>query len=502
VGLLWARMKLKERVTIGIVASLTAGSILFLVGPWQEVNERAGGGGAFHGRTGGRGQHRGNRVLQKTASGNSSETTGSEPLESKETLPPKDDFPTVVLALEAASQAAGPSPPSKPNPSLADLALTESSELASQSVWEKFQFGVRKEEMYPADGETIRDAITAMQTLPIVGISQKEGGTQLKLIIEFEDGGQALFKPMRFPRSQETLPNHFYFTDFERHNAEIAAFHLDRLLGFRRAIPVTGRTLNITREIYSLAEGDLLKTFFISPAGNLCFHGKCSYYCDTSHAICGSPDMLEGSFAAFLPPKDLAPRKTWRHPWRRSYHKRRKAQWETDADYCDVVRDVHPYNQGRRLLDLVDLAIFDFLMGNMDRHHYETFKSFGNDTFPVHLDHGRAFGRASHDELSILAPLYQCCMIRSSTVAMLLSYHTGPRPLSDALRRSLLEDPVSPVLLEPHLEAVDRRVARVLSTVQECLSSSAEPNRVILARDSSYSNVQPDQPVDDGHYFS
>lgn len=27
----------------------------------------------------------------------------------------------------------------------------------------------------------------------------------------------------------------------------------------------------------------------------------------------------------------------WRHPWRRSYHKRRKAQWETDADYCTMV---------------------------------------------------------------------------------------------------------------------------------------------------------------------
>ena len=38
-----------------------------------------------------------------------------------------------------------------------------------------------------------------------------------------------------------------------------------------------------------------------------------------------------------------------------------------------------------RLLHLMDMAIIDFLIGNMDRHHYETFKIFGNDTFPLHL---------------------------------------------------------------------------------------------------------------------
>ena len=110
--------------------------------------------------------------------------------------------------------------------------------------------------------------------------------------------------------------------------AFIEQFAVSRLLGFRRAMPVTGRTLNLTTEIYQIADGELLKTFFVSPAGNICFHGKCSYYCDTAHAICGNPDTLEGSFAAFLPDKSFVARKAWRHPWRRSYHKRKKAQWE------------------------------------------------------------------------------------------------------------------------------------------------------------------------------
>ncbi len=30
--------------------------------------------------------------------------------------------------------------------------------------------------------------------------------------------------------------------------------------------------------------------------------------------------------------------KTWRHPWRRNYHKQ-KAQWELDNNYCDMVQE-------------------------------------------------------------------------------------------------------------------------------------------------------------------
>lgn len=92
----------------------------------------------------------------------------------------------------------------------------------------------------------------------------------------------------------------------------------------------------------------------------------------------------------------------------------------SDTNYCETVKVTPPYNEDIMLLDLIDTCIFDFLTGNMDRHHFETFSVFGNTSFPIHLDHGRAFGRPFHDELSILAPLTQCCIIKHTTLATLL----------------------------------------------------------------------------------
>jgi len=53
------------------------------------------------------------------------------------------------------------------------------------------------------------------------------------------------------------------------------------------------------------------------------------------------------------------------------------------------------------------------------------FQIFDKDPYAIHLDHGRAFGKAYHDELSCLAPLQQCCMIRASTLSSLLQFHNG-----------------------------------------------------------------------------
>lgn len=239
--------------------------------------------------------------------------------------------------------------------------------------------------------------------------------------------------------------------------------------------------MNITKEIRDITtDKKLAKTFFISPAGNVCFYGECSYYCSTEHALCGKPDQLEGSMAALLPDKALAKRRSWRSPWRRSYHKSKKAEWELDPNYCTKVRRTPPYDSGHRLLDLIDMAVLDFLMGNMDRHHYETFEKFGNDTFLLHLDNGRGFGTHSRDEMSILAPLQQCCSIKKSTYLRLRLLATEPYRLSELLREALAADRLAPVLAEPHLQALDRRLGKVLAAVGRCLATAAQPHQVLV----------------------
>ncbi|XP_078096790.1 extracellular serine/threonine protein kinase FAM20C-like [Mustelus asterias] len=351
--------------------------------------------------------------------------------------------------------------------------------------WLKFHIGINRYELYSRHNPVIEALLGDLVTQRISSVAMKSGGTQLKLIMSFQNYGQALFKPMKQTREQVTPPDFFYFSDYERHNSEIAAFHLDRILDFRRVPPVAGRLVNMTREIRDVTrDKKLWRTFFISPANNVCFYGECSYYCSTEHALCGKPDQIEGSLAAFLPDLAIAKRKTWRNPWRRSYHKRKRAEWEVDPDYCEEVKQTAPYNSGTRLLDLIDMTIFDFLMGNMDRHHYETFEKFGNDSFIIHLDNGRGFGKHSHDELSILVPLNQCCRIKESTYLRLQLLAKEEYKLSEVMAESLLRDKLWPILIEDHLKAMDRRLRIVLKSVSDCVEK--EGHSVVVENDLAY----------------
>ncbi|XP_035170719.1 extracellular serine/threonine protein kinase FAM20C-like [Oxyura jamaicensis] len=340
-------------------------------------------------------------------------------------------------------------------------------------AWLKFHVGINRYELYPRRDPLMPTLLRDLATMRIVSSVQKSGGTQLKLIMTFPNYGQALFKPMKQSRDQETPVDFFYFSDFERHNAEIAAFHLDRILDFRRIPPVSGRLVNITKEIRDITtDKKLAKTFFISP-GEL---SPLPTLSPVAACSCSGDHPFGDSSICHHVPCHGAVLKEQGHLTTALSARR----WELNPNYCAQVRQTPPYDRGHRLLDLIDMTVLDFLMGNMDRHHYETFEKFGNDTFLLHLDNGRGFGTHSHDEMSILAPLQQCCSIKKSTYLRLQLLATEPYRLSELLREALAADPLAPILAEPHLRALDRRLGKVLAAVGRCLARAARPGEVVV----------------------
>ncbi|XP_052765521.1 extracellular serine/threonine protein CG31145-like isoform X2 [Mya arenaria] len=354
-------------------------------------------------------------------------------------------------------------------------------------IWKKVHRNIRQFSLYDPDDPNLAALMHDMATLPIKETDENDGGTQLKLNIRFSNGGRAVMKFMRYPREKEASENHYIFDDTERHVAEIAAFQLDKVLGFYRVPPTVGRRLNITSEIQPIAPDSLFRTMFWSPAGNKCFFGKCDYYCNSAHAFCGNPEMIEASVMSYLPSRNIALRKSWYQPWRRSYsaspwslsRKFRKAYWELHDDLCETVRYEEPFNNGKILLDMIDSHTFDFLQGNKDRHSFSTFKEWGNYSFPIMYDNGRGFGRQTYDAMSILAPLRQCCLIRKSTLLKYIRLYEGPERLSEVMEEALRPDPVAPVLIQGHLNALDRRLIKILQIVAKCVEEKGVKEVVI-----------------------
>lgn len=61
--------------------------------------------------------------------------------------------------------------------------------------------------------------------------------------------------------------------------------------------------------------------------------------------------------------------------------------------------------------------------------------------------------------------------------------------LSDVMRESLLQDPLAPVLTEPHLLALDRRLQLILKAVGKCIDTFGEAT--VVANDTA----QPQSPA-------
>ncbi|XP_050526802.1 glycosaminoglycan xylosylkinase [Daktulosphaira vitifoliae] len=308
----------------------------------------------------------------------------------------------------------------------------------------------------PYLGSTIK----LLKTSKITKIINAIKGTQLKFMITLENKQQVLFKPKWYLNS-DVIEGPVY-AGKDRYNGEIIAFYISLIIGLPRVPIVVKRILDST-EIKESASVGLKKTMYLnSTTKETCFFGKC-FYCKKEDPVCTKSGRLEGAAIFYLP--SHLNLQAYLHPWRRTYNTNKFARWENENNYC---KDVLAKYGLERVLDFVEVSIFDFIIGNGDRHRYELIEKLNNTLLLI--DNGKSFGNPYEDHLDILAPLYQCCIIRLKMWNRLKSIKGGNFTIF--LQKMLdIHESVS-LLTLPHYRALERRLRTVYATVSMCKKSA------------------------------
>ncbi|NXY37326.1 FA20A Pseudokinase, partial [Pomatorhinus ruficollis] len=102
--------------------------------------------------------------------------------------------------------------------------------LRPEASWLQFQLGISRDGLYPRSSPAVTRLLRDMREFPTISAdySQDEKALLGACDCSQSECGAHPLLPPRQKREEETPEDFFYFVDFQRHNAEIAAFHLDR----------------------------------------------------------------------------------------------------------------------------------------------------------------------------------------------------------------------------------------------------------------------------------
>ncbi|KAJ8736193.1 hypothetical protein PYW08_006849 [Mythimna loreyi] len=325
-----------------------------------------------------------------------------------------------------------------------------SSTVSLDSVWQSVENWADEESLFPYKNGAAGQILQALRTSQIALADNAPKGTQLKLLFLLKGKQKVYFKPKRYNIS-DVIRGSIY-AGYDRYNSEVFTYYLAMILNYKWVAPSVIRRINFNKEILSHATAGLKKTMVKNDKG-VCVYGKC-YYCKINETVC--PDNngnIEGVAILYLDKQF----KVNKSPWRRSYNSL-KMEWENDYDYCKKVSSIL---NTKRILNLVDIAIIDFLIQNGDRHRYEVYKNR-----IILLDNGKGLGNPMLDELDILAPLYQCCILSSKTWQTLELVSGGSLTETIKILASFQGELLT---TEDHYRAVERRLLKVYATVKYCI---------------------------------
>lgn len=303
-----------------------------------------------------------------------------------------------------------------------------------------------------------------MSHAAITKASQNRGGSTVTIRVYFEDGYRAVFKADQ----TRTATNY---------RSEIAAYHLDRLLGCGRTAPVVGRRINRAALRSLLLASDTDADFMARVDAELRDAPTGGAAGGATGGDAPSGD-LRGALIAWhdRPLHSLPVPRGW-------------TKWlAAGAEAPDAMRPALPA--------LAELTVFDYLLDNTDRWSGGNVLLLGAGGPVIFLDNGAGFADwRMQKQLRLDADLAGVCEFPRGLLrnleAMAPSRPQAER-LSSRLERSLRRDPLAPVLSPAHLAAIDERAGLVLAHVSACEAKRlASPEAADSAAPTPKSSAAP-----------
>ncbi|KAG5884756.1 hypothetical protein JTB14_029237 [Gonioctena quinquepunctata] len=326
---------------------------------------------------------------------------------------------------------------------------SNSDEKLLKQLWREANSWVTKTQLLNISSKNLGNILSSLKHAKIIEADVDTRGTQLKLLLTLQGNQQVVFKPKWYDKRK--IVEGPVYAGKDRYTSEIIGFYLSIILK-RLLCPISiERRISLKKDVIPVAKQTLLATS-ISANNKTCVYGKC-FFCRKNDPVCDDDNSYLTGAVIFNINATLV---NHRSPWQRTYKKGKNAVWqEFPETFCKSVRSRMPK---KRLYDLIDLAIFDFLIQNGDRHHYETW----GDTI-LWLDNGKGLGNPHIHHIDILAPLYQCCILRRETWKTLLGLTGG------TIREKLEKMPgVTDLVTEDHLKAIEKRLLLVFATIEYC----------------------------------
>lgn len=264
-----------------------------------------------------------------------------------------------------------------------------------------------------------------LASAPIVEVTPNRGGSSVSMRVRFADGKKAVLKPEQ--TGHPTDPR-----------AEIAAYHLDRILGFGRTAAVAGRKIAASELRAALVQSGAGAAFLERLDSSVVLHG-------------GTID------AALI-----------------AWHAAPLVEEEAEPAWASLLEksDEPPPRTAEKLMERSDLVVFDFLIDNPDRFSGGNILRLGQAGALIFLDQGAAFGKNRlAQKLTTQARLDKVCRFRRSTLKRLAAFapwSKGETRISAALSATLAKDRLTPVLDGPQIAGLEQRVIALAAHIRTC----------------------------------